>query len=335
MFGSMRVLALCAGAAASIAAAQPEAPEPAGFAAAERSFAQELARDSGLDADAIMGTLSQARYQQAIIDAISRPAEAKPWKDYRPIFLTERRIADGVAFLRANQDLLARIEAEYGVPRELIVTILGIETNYGRRTGRYRVLDALATLAFAYPPRQDFFRGELAQLFRLRGTAFPYPLEELTGSYAGAMGWGQFMPSSIRNFARDEDGDGRIDLWDSLPDICASVAYYFAAHGWQKGGAIAERASVAAGARTIDPAGLDPVYPVQQLAEWGYRPATVHDPMTPATLIVLEGADGPEAWITFENFYVISRYNRSPLYSLAVYQLSQAIAAGAADGGAQ
>ena len=322
-----------------IAASASSAPAPSSppvddktVAAAEQQFARELAREHDLDANAILATLGKARYQQSVIDAITRPAEAKPWKEYRPIFVTDKRIADGVAFYRANAALLKRVEADYGVPAELIVTILGVETNYGRVTGRYRVLDALSTLAFHYPPRQDFFRGELKQLFLLRGAAFPYAPEDLMGSYAGAMGWGQFMPSSVANFARDGDGDGKVDLWNSLPDICASVANYFVAHGWQKGGPVALRAIVAENARTVTPGSLEPVYPLQQLTEWGYmvesKPdANRLDPMTPATLVNLDGAEGPEAWVVFENFYAISRYNRSPLYSLAVYQLSEAIAA--------
>ena len=324
-----RLFVLCATLFAITADAAP--PDPAALATAERKFADDLARDSNLNRDAIVATLAKARYQQSVIDAMTRPAEAKPWKDYRPIFVTDRRIEDGVAFLHANATLLKRIENEYGVPAPLIVTILGVETNYGRVTGRYRVLDALTTLAFAYPPRQDFFRSELKELLLLHDTWMPYPTEQLMGSYAGAMGWGQFMPSSVANFARDYDGDGKVDLWNSLPDICASVANYFVAHGWQKGGRVAVRADVAADAHALTPAGLEPAYPLGQLEEWGYHTPSTLDPMTPATLINLEGQDGRETWITFENFYAISRYNKSPLYSLAVYQLSQAIAESAAD----
>jgi membrane-bound lytic murein transglycosylase B len=307
------------------------AQDKAAAEAAEQQFAQDLARDHGLVAQDVLATLAKARYQQSVIDAMTRPAESKPWKDYRPIFVTERRIDDGAAFYRANLAVLKRAETDFGVPAELIVTILGVETNYGRVTGRYHVLDALTTLAFYYRPRQEFFRSELSQLFLLRSPWFPYAPDELMGSYAGAMGWGQFMPSSIAHFARDGDGDGKVDLWNSLPDICASVANYFVAHGWQKDGPVAMRAHVAANARAITPGSLEPVYPLQQLTDWGYTTDTKADPMTPATLITLEGADGPESWITFENFYAISRYNKSPLYSLAVYQLSQAIAAEAAD----
>jgi membrane-bound lytic murein transglycosylase B len=314
---------LCLAASAATAAV----PDAATVAAAEKQFAQTLANDHGLNEAEVLATLAGAHFQQSIIDAISRPAEAKPWKDYRPIFVTDRRIADGAAFYRANAALLKRTETDFGVPAELIVTILGVETNYGRVTGRYRVLDALTTLAFYYPPRQDFFRGELAQLFTLRSARFPYAPDELMGSYAGALGWGQFMPTSVARFARDGDGDGKVDLWNSLPDIFASVANYFVAHGWQKGGPVALRAHTAATARAVTPSSLEPVYPLQQLAEWGYSADTKSDPMTPASLITLEGSEGPEIWITFENFYAISRYNKSPLYSLAVYQLSQAIAA--------
>lgn len=295
--------------------------------AAKQAFARELAQKHGWKKADILATLDKADYQQRIIDAITRPAEAKPWKEYRPIFLNLKRVVDGTAFYHANAKLLNRTASDYGVPAALIVSIIGVESNYGRTPMRYRVIDALSTLAFYYPPRQKFFRHELAQLFELRGSTFPYALDDLMGSYAGAMGWSQFMPSSIAQFARDGDGDGKLDLWNSLPDICASVANYFDAHGWQTGGPIALRAKVAPNARKIDPDGLLPVYPLEQLREWGYSAESKLDPNTPATLLTLDGEEGPETWITFQNFYVITRYNRSPLYSMAVYQLSEAIAA--------
>ena len=318
-------LFLFSAALATAAAAQP-APDPG---AAEKQFAQMMASEHGLDAAAVLEVLHRAQYRQSVIDTMMRPAEAKPWKDYRPIFVTQRRIADGAAFLETNRDLLERISKQYGVPPEIITAIIGVESNYGRTPMRYRVLDALVTLAFYYPPRATYFRSELAQLLLLHSAAFPYAPEELMGSYAGAMGWPQFMPSSVAKYARDGDADGKIDLWNSLPDISASVANYFEAFGWQTGAPVALRATVAANARAIDPKGLDPVYPLQQLAEWGYTANAKLDPATPATLIRLDGEDGPEVWITFRNFWVISRYNKSPLYSMAVYQLSEAIAAAA------
>ena len=304
-------------------------PTPAQVSAAQKQFAEDLARDTDLSAADVLATLAKARYQQTIIDAISRPAESKTWREYRPIFLTQARIDGGVAFYRANKALFDRVEKEFGVPASILVAIIGVETNYGRTPTRYRVLDALTTLGFYYPPRADFFRGELRQLFLLHGANFPYPLETLMGSYAGAMGMGQFMPSSIAKFARDEDGDGKIDLWNSLPDIVASIANYFVGNGWQTGAPVAVRARVDANARAVTPENLKPAYPLRQLAEWGYVPAMKLDASgdTPATLVKLEGADGPEVWITLQNFYAISRYNRSPLYSLAVYQLSAEIAA--------
>jgi membrane-bound lytic murein transglycosylase B len=325
---TFRFFALRASLVAMLAAGAAHAydpPDAAAVAAAEKKFAADLERDTDLSAADVLATLSHARYQQSVIDAISRPAESKTWREYRPIFLTERRIGDGVAFYHENQRLLRRVEKETGVPATLVVAIIGVETAYGRTPGRYHVLDALTTLAFYYPPRQDFFRSELRQLFLLHGANFPAPIEDLMGSYAGAMGWGQFMPSSIAKFGRDEDGDGKIDLWNSLPDIVASVANYFVGNGWQTGGPVAVRAKVGADARAVTPENLKPTYPLQQLAEWGYTTTAKIDPQTVATLVRLEGEDGPEVWITFQNFYAISRYNRSPLYSLAVYQLSQEI----------
>ncbi|MFI4969698.1 MAG: lytic murein transglycosylase B [Lysobacterales bacterium] len=299
--------------------------------AAQRAFAAEVASEGGPRADAVLATLSGAKVQQSILDAIARPAEAtRPWSAYRPIFLTEQRIGDGIAFYRANRELLDRVGVEYGVPPSVIVAILGVETSYGRIAGKYRVLDALATLAFHYPPRGAFFRGELKQLFLLGDRHLAYPIDQLRGSYAGAMGWGQFMPTSIAQWAKDEDGDGRIDLWNSLPDITASVANYFAAHGWQKDQPVAVRAQAASDARALDPANSEPVYPVQQMEAWGYAPLERVDADTPSTLLKLEGERGTECWLTFKNFHVITRYNRSPLYSMAVWQLAEAIAAGAA-----
>ncbi len=301
----------------------------------QRAFARELAREArklrpDLDRRAIERTLAGAQYQQSIIDAVTKPAESKPWRDYRPIFLTDKRVADGVAFYRDNAAVLEPIARHYGVPAELIVAIVGVETNYGRITGRYRVLDALVTLAFYYPQRAPFFRGELKQLLLLPDGTFPYALGELKGSYAGAMGWGQFMPTSYAKYAQDHDRDGHIDLWNSRGDIFASIANYFIGYGWQPGQPVAHAAQRDASARALAPAGFEPVYSIAQLGEWGYRCDATLDPELLATLVRLDGAAGDEYWITHQNFFVITRYNRSPLYSLAVFQLAQAIAAGVA-----
>ncbi len=292
------------------------------------AFARTLHREDGLVESEVLATLAKAKVQQSILDAMARPAEAKPWKDYRPIFLTDKRRDDGIAFYLTHRELIERAANEFGVDPEIIVAIIGVETSYGRNVGSYKVLDALVTLAFHYPPRATFFRGELRQLFLLGDTHMAYPMDELVGSYAGAMGWGQFIPTSVANFARDYDGDGRIDLWNSMPDIIGSVANYFAVHGWEKGQPVATRSTTRADARELKVDGLSPVYPIEQLTSWGYVPRDATAPTELATLLRLEGSSGDEDWLTFHNFYVISRYNRSPLYSMAVWQLSREIAAG-------
>ncbi len=310
------------------ASAAPLETEPS---ADQRAFAAEVAREGGPSESSVLATLAGAKRQQSILDAIARPAEkTREWKDYRPIFITDKRIADGITFYRDNRDLLDRIGTQYGVPPEIVVAIIGVETSYGRNTGKYRVLDALSTLAFYYPPRAKFFRGELKRLFLLQDKHLAFPLDELKGSYAGAMGWGQFMPTSIANWAVDADGDGSIDLWNSLPDITASVANYFVEHGWQNGRDVAVRAQPAADAEALTPENSEPAYSLQQLEAWGYAPLEHVDAATPSTLLTLQGDNGPEYWITFKNFHVITRYNKSPMYAMAVWQLSQAIAAGAA-----
>ncbi|MFN3842802.1 MAG: lytic murein transglycosylase B [Rehaibacterium terrae] len=300
---------------------------PAAADEARRAFVDEVVKTHGVERAKVEAMLGEARYRQSIIDAITRPAEARPWKAYRPIFLTDRRIADGRAFLAEHREALARVEAETGVPAALIVAILGVETSYGRITGSHRVIDALYTLGFHYPPRQSFFRSELAHLFALANEE-GLDIPSLMGSYAGAMGWGQFMPSSYRAYAKDGDGDGRRDLFGSLPDVFASVANYFVAHGWEPGQPVAVRAQVAADAESFVAGTLEPKFEVAELSRKGYVPegGIGHDKR--ATLVTLEGDAGPEHWIGFRNFYVITRYNRSPLYAMAVHQLAEAIAAG-------
>lgn len=293
-------------------------------------FAAQLAREDGLKEADVLAVLAGAEKRQSILDAISRPAEGKAWKDYRPIFLTDTRVNDGIAFVNANRELLDKVSAEYGVPVGIIAAIIGVETSYGKNIGSYRVIDALSTLAFYYPKRAKFFRAELRELFLLNGKHLAYPLDELKGSYAGAMGLGQFMPSSIANFAVSYDGDDSIDLWNSMPDITASVASYFAGHGWEKDQPVAVRAVAGENATDYKPENLEASSTVQQLEAWGYSPLEHADADRPATLLTLEGEYGPERWITFKNFYVISRYNRSALYSMAVFQLAGEITAGVA-----
>lgn len=323
-----RVLAVTA--ALLLPAIAPGSTRPQLSSEARAAFVAEATDKHGLDPADIERWLGEARYQQSIIDAITRPAEAKPWRDYRPIFMNERRINDGRAFLREHWSLLSRIEADTGVPAEMVVAIMGVETSYGRITGSHRVLDALYTLGLFYPPREAFFRSELATIFKLAQEE-SIDLNTAKGSYAGAMGWGQFMPSSYRAYAVDGDGDGRRDLWGSLPDITASIANYFVAHGWERGQPVVVPAKFEA-AEEFAPGNLEATHGLADLAERGYRPRYAVGADLPATVLNLDGAEGREHWIAFKNFYVISRYNRSQLYSLAVFQLAGEIAQARPDG---
>jgi membrane-bound lytic murein transglycosylase B len=309
----------------------PPAPATAPATDDQAELVREVAAATGKDPAALNALLDSAVVKQSILDAISRPAESKPWSAYRPIFMNAERIHEGIVFYRQHHALLEQIGAQYGVPPQYIVAIIGVETNYGANTGSYRVLDALATLAFHYPPRAKFFRSELKTLLELPADKLPGPIDQIYGSYAGAEGLGQFMPSSIRDFGVDADGDGHINLFASLPDAFASIANYFRAHGWQPGEPVAVPADPSA---TAAPApeyqNAVPSTPLEQFTADGYAPTAEEDPSRPTNLLTLEGADGPEYWLTFQNFYVITRYNRSPMYAMAVTQLAEAIARGAA-----
>ena len=314
--------------------APPSVTDPA-IPRAQRveAFVDYTARTYGVDPASIRAVLAQAETRPAIIAAMTRPAEAvRKWYEYRPIFINDARIKGGVDFYRTHREALERVAAQTGVPAEMIVAIIGVETSYGRVTGNYRVVDALYTLAFDYPARAPFFAGELAQLFALKKEEPQLDLLALKGSYAGAMGLGQFMPSSYRLWAKDGDGDGRRDLLTHLPDVFASIANYFIVHGWERGGPVVARATRAPQAEAFVAEGWDPVYPLADLAARGYRAQPGQPVAEGATVLSLEGAAGPEYWLTFRNFYVITRYNRSPMYSLAVHQLAQAIRDGAGRG---
>ena len=312
---------------------QPSQPEPAAphvrdFSAARAQFVRTTSLRFGIPEAQIEAVLANAQIRDPIIKAMSRPAEAKPWRDYRPIFLTEQRIAAGADFYREHRALLDGIGRRYGVPPEYIVAIVGVETFYGRNTGKWKVLDALTTLAFYYPKRAPFFREQLKVLLELPSNHLGGPLDTLTGSYAGAQGWGQFMPSSIRDWGVDYDGDGRIDMKGSMGDIFASVANYFAQHGWEAGGPVAMRAQP--DARAVPPAvpkDWRPVAPIEAFVADGFAPLQHVNPGRDAQLVRLDGPNGDEYWFVFQNFYVITTYNRSPMYAMAVDQLAQAIRA--------
>ena len=266
------------------------------------------------------------RQQKSVLKAIKTPAERKKkWHEYRPIFLTRARIDGGVTFWRQNQAILQQAEHQYGVAPEIIVAIIGVETFYGRITGRHPVLDSLVTLGFDYPKRAQFFLKELEHyLLMCREEGFDPTA--LKGSYAGAMGVGQFISSSYRRYAVDQNQDGKRDLWASPEDIVGSVANYFKAHGWRRQQAVVSAAQFKGDVTQIDNSNrLKPAYSYAQLNRQGF----VADP-PPAmreklSLLVLEGRQGKEYWLGQHNFYVITRYNHSHMYAMAVYQLSQEI----------
>lgn len=288
-----------------------------------KKFINELVEKEGFSQAELMQLFAKAEKQQSILDAISRPAESKPWYQYRPIFLTDKRAEKGVEFWIEHAEDLQRAEQEFGVAQEIIVAIIGVETYYGRRTGSYAVLDALSTLGFDYPPRSKFFSKELREYLLLARHEGWDPLKT-KGSYAGAMGFGQFIPSSYRAYAVDFSGDGKRDLWNAT-DAIGSVANYFRRHGWKQGEGVAVRAIVRDDRVKELKSSLKPSLDLKQLSAHGVRPRSLPDSKGPYSLVALEQKDGYEYWVGQKNFYVISRYNHSALYSMAVYQLSQDI----------
>lgn len=297
-----------------------------------REFIAAMTADHDFDAAALTRLFAQAQTQNSAIRAMSAPVTMPPkWFEYAPQFLSPERIAGGVAFRQAHRAVLERAEREFGVPSAVIVAIIGVETFYGRVSGRYRVLDALTTLAFDYPRRADFFREELKQFLLLTREWNLSPLSP-RGSFAGAMGLPQFMPTSFRRYAVDYDGDGRIDLWTNVGDVVGSVANFLARHGWEKGHPV------------LLPVTADPIAAKAALGDSGLserrdyvgwtavniavpEPAAAEiDPQWSSVLVSLDQQDGPSYRLGFNNFYVLTRYNRSRLYASAVWDLAQAIA---------
>ncbi|HUH37819.1 MAG TPA: lytic murein transglycosylase B [Spongiibacteraceae bacterium] len=291
-------------------------------------FVQRMVEVHGFDARQVRELLGQAQRQDSILEAIARPAEkTKPWKDYRKIFVTDARIEQGVSFWRDYAATLERAEQTYGVPADMIVAIIGVETFYGRFRGNHRVLDALATLGFDYPPRAPFFKRELEEyLLLVREQGFDPQAPR--GSYAGAMGYGQFIPSSYRHYAVDFDGDGVVDLLENPVDAIGSVANYFRRHGWQTGRDVVIAATRGASFdAAILQAGPKPTLDAAQLRSAGVVPARPLAADERALAVSLEAEQGEQLWLGLQNFYVITRYNRSPLYAMAAYDLSQALRA--------
>jgi len=290
-----------------------------------REFIEITARDFPVNARQLEKLLAQAVTKQSILDAISRPAErVTPWYEYRERFMTEKRIQQGVDFWSANADYLSAI-ADDGIAAA-VAGICGVETSFGRITGRFRVVDALYTLAFDFPAREAFFRSELQQFVLLAKEQKIDP-KKAQGSYAGAMGMPQFMPSSYRNFAVDGNADGHIDLWSSTADIIASVANYLRVHGWRSGEPVIAEATLQDPdlSRFDSSSSIALNETVGSLRDKGVIFETTLAPDAPAMLIILTGKDGPEYRVGFTNFFVITRYNRSTLYANAVNDLGSAL----------
>ena len=287
-----------------------------------RQFIDEMSKHHGFDVDGLDAVFRKVEFSDSVIAAISRPAEMLPWHKYRPIFLGQARIQMGVEFWRRHGDVLQRAQAQFGVPAEVLVAIIGVETRYGKARGKYPVINSLSTLAFDYPKRSSFFRSELEQYLLLTREQGFDPLA-LKGSYAGAMGIPQFISSSYRNYAIDFDHDGVIDIWNSMDDAIGSIGNYFKLHGWQSGQQIAIPAEVKSDKyKQLISDDMKPVNTVTELRRYDIMPSTALSPETLSKLLVLEDRNGNEFWLGLENFYVITRYNTSPLYAMAVYQLA-------------
>ena len=326
---------------ASLFAKAPPAKPARAIGYAERPdvrlFIDELAAEHGFDRRTLARAFAQAKFQPQIVAAMQRPLLEPPkWHEYARPFLAPTRVDGGVAFWNAHEAALARAEATYGVPAEVIVAIIGVETYYGRNTGRHRAIDALSTLAFDYPRRAAFFRGELKQFLLLARDLGVSPLAP-KGSFAGALGVPQFMPGSYRNFAVDFDDDGRIDLWGSADDAIGSVANFLARHDWQRGQPVLLPAAIDAASRDVVVRRLDGGLSERRaLDAWGLDGVTATavpadlGPEPVGLLLLEEEGPGPDAasyWLAFQNFYVITRYNRSRLYAAAVWELANAVRA--------
>ena len=304
------------------------APVATGFAGdpAVIEFARDLEQRHGFDAQDLLRQFGMVRPNDKVLQLIRPPVSPiqRSWERYRPRFLNERRIDGGVRFWQENRLALTRASALYGVPPEIIVAIIGVETEYGGNTGNFRVLEALATLAFHYPRRADFFRTELEQFLLLARENGMDPVN-MRGSFAGAIGIPQFMPGSQRRYAVDFDGDQKIDLSGSVDDAIGSVGRFLEQHGWQAGQPIAVRArTLGEPERSLIEAGIQPTLLVADLAKQGITADA--DAQATVTLVDLVSPGRPtEYWLGYNNFYVITRYNRSSFYAMSVFQLAAAI----------
>ena len=291
-------------------------------------FISRVAASTDYTEKELVDLFSKVKHQRDLFERMDRPAEKLAWHQYRRIFLTQKRIDAGIKFWREHRELIEQVEKKYQVPAEIIVAIVGVETFYGVYKGKSPVFDTLVTFAFDYPKRAEFFTRELEE-FLVLSKENQLDTRAIMGSYAGAMGMPQFIASSYRNYAVDGDGDGRANLFDSLPDILASVANYFKRHGWVAGEAIAYpiRSGGKKLAKGVEP-GMKPEHSWSRLKQAGFSSALNLDDEQQLALLKFEQADHNEYWAGLQNFYVITRYNHSPLYAMAVFQLSQKLKEG-------
>ncbi|MGI9219482.1 MAG: lytic murein transglycosylase B [Woeseiaceae bacterium] len=291
------------------------------------AFIDEMVSEHAYERSALEEILKEAKLQEKIIEQISKPAERTlTWADYRPIFMTKERVNAGADFWHEHRESLQKVSDDTGVPVDIIVGIIGVETYYGRITGGHRVIDALTTLAFFYPPRQKFFRSELKE-FLLLIREEDMLATDAFGSYAGAMGRPQFMPSSYRAYAVDSTGDNKRDIWNNWTDVAGSIANYFVAHGWKTGEEVTAQATLSDRFAEQPPKNqLKADASVASLSQSGVVFTTSLADDADAQLLTLEGKDGTEHWVGFHNFFVITKYNHSVMYGLAVHQLAQEIA---------
>ncbi|MFN0038172.1 MAG: lytic murein transglycosylase B [Burkholderiales bacterium] len=304
-----------------------QAPETVALKPQVESFISQMVSRHQFDEGSLRKIFSQLRGHEGVMKAISAPSTSKPWHEFRNIFVTPTRTTGGVTYWNSNADVLKRARDTYGVPEEVIVSIIGVETIYGRRTGSFRVIDALFTLGFEMTERAAFFQGEMEQFLLLTRENGLDPLA-VKGSFAGAMGIPQFIPTSYRRFTVDFDSDGKVDLWNSNADVIGSVANYLHHFGWIDGQPITTPARVAGLAvKEVLDAGFKPNWSLAQMQAKGVESTEDVALDLPAGLFALDTLQGPEYWLALNNLYVITRYNRSRNYAMAVFQLAKAIAA--------
>ncbi|MDR3428602.1 lytic murein transglycosylase B [Silvimonas sp.] len=290
-----------------------------------QSYLDNLAATQGFNRDDLTALFQQVNTKPSIITVLDRPSTGRPWYQFKQNFINNQRILGGARFMRRYADTLDAVSDKYGVPAEVITSILGVETLYGRTTGTFRVIDALTTIAFDYPRRADYFKDQLTQFMLLAREENENPLTFM-GSYAGAMGMPQFMPSSFREYAVDWTGDHHRDIWGTPEDAIASVANFLAAHGWQRDGDTYAPVNVSAAEDDLLADKFNLHYTVAELMQKGVQPLSETDTSQQAVLFSLETEAGNTSYyMGFNNFYVVTRYNRSTLYATAVLQLANAI----------